>query len=587
MAITFTSRSRIESLNKLAEGGEATIYEYDSKRVIKIFKPNVDLARKEQKINYFISIKGQFPQNVIGPEEVVTVKGEFVGYAMKKLVDSEDLHMLTKPKYLTAARLSNQDVLQIITDLGLHLGKLHSTGVIVGDISDYNFQMNGKCDYFIDVDSWGFEGKYTPDAYTERFTCPDSYAANGSIIFSKENENYNFAVLAFNMLTRIHPFGGTYLPDKSLSTLERMKRKLSILGRHKGDIKIPKIIGSWKWMSPQLEKDFVEIFEQGKKMDITPDLQELLKNMKYCSTHDIYYYSKFNECPLCNENAKVKVVPVVAKVTQVPNGPQITIVFANSDCAYILSNVHYLNRTGEAVHFETGRKFAIARGKRVDFSNDGKVVYVTDDDTTQVYDANNQVTATIERMYKSNYLVKDRNVYYVDRGNNLVNLSITQYGNMPKYLGQVYNPLFEVSEDGKFFIVSAYPKTAIITTPDYTFEVSYSGRINEYAIKYDKQTQKWLFVYQMPNGKYRTLVFAKNRIVYDDDVIMYNAQPLSNIDFFNNTIYDPADSKIIGTNLVKNTAKEFDCSVADESSRLQFTGRGFKIYNKNNIYNYG
>ena len=53
MAITFTSRSRIESLNKLAEGGEATIYEYDSKRVLKIFEPNVDLARKEQKVHYF------------------------------------------------------------------------------------------------------------------------------------------------------------------------------------------------------------------------------------------------------------------------------------------------------------------------------------------------------------------------------------------------------------------------------------------------------------------------------------------------------------------------------------------------------
>ena len=69
MAIEFTSRSRIESLNKLAEGGEATIYEYDSKRVIKIFKPNVDLARKEQKVNYVLSINGQFPQNVIGPAE--------------------------------------------------------------------------------------------------------------------------------------------------------------------------------------------------------------------------------------------------------------------------------------------------------------------------------------------------------------------------------------------------------------------------------------------------------------------------------------------------------------------------------------
>ena len=68
---------------------------------------------------------------------------------------------------------------------------------------------------------------------------------------------------------------------------------------------------------------------------------------------------------------------------------------------------------------------------------------------------------------------------------------------------------------------------------------------------------------------------------------MYNAQTLSNIDFCNNTIYDPADGKIVGTNISKNTAKEFDCSVVDEGSRLQFTGRGFKIYNKQNIYNYG
>lgn len=587
MAINFTSRSRVESLNKLAEGGEATIYEYDSKRVIKVFKPNVDLVRKKEKVNYFISIKDQLPKNVIGPEEVVTVQGKFVGYAMRKLVDVEDLHMLTKPKYLTAAHLSNQDVLQIITDLGKDLGKLHSTGIIVGDVSDYNFQINGKCDYFIDVDSWGIEGKYTPDAYTELFTCPDSYSSSGSINFSMENENYNFAILAFNMLTRIHPFGGTYLPDKNLSTIERMKRKISIVGKYKGDIKIPKIIGSWKWMSPQLEKDFLEIFEQGKKIDITTDLQELLKNMKYCSIHDIYYYSKFNECPLCNENAKVKTAPIVAKVTQTANGPQITVIFAGVDCAYVLSNVHYLNRSNEAVHFETGRKFVVERGKRVDFSNDGKVVFVIDDDSIQVYDENNQVTATIERMHKSNYLVKDRNLYYVDKGNNLVRLSITKSGNMPNYLGQVYNPFFEESDDGKVFIVSMYPKTAIITTPDYTFKVDYNGRINEYAIKYDRVTQKWLFVYQLSNGKYRTIVFNKNCIEYDDNVIMYNAQPLGNIDFYNNTIYDPADGKIIGTNIVKNTAKEFNCSVVDESSRLQFTGRGFKIYNKNNIYNYG
>ena len=127
-------------------------------------------------------------------------------------------------------------------------------------------------------------------------------------------------------------------------------------------------------MSPKLEEDFVQIFEHGKKFDITPDLQELVNNMKHCSTHNIYYYSKFSECPLCNANAKVKAAPTVIQATQATNGPQITIVFAGTDCAYILSNVHYLNKQNQAVHFETGRKAAVPRGKRIDFSKDGKVI---------------------------------------------------------------------------------------------------------------------------------------------------------------------------------------------------------------------
>lgn len=586
MAINFKSRSRVDGLNKLAEGGEATIYELDSKTVIKIFKANVDINKKEDKVKYFISIKNQFPKNVIGPEEVVTINGKFAGYAMRKLIDAEDLHMLTKPKYLTAEKLTNQDVLKIITDFGSDLGKLHATGIIVGDISDYNFQMNGKTGYFIDVDSWGIKDKYAPDAYTEMFTCPDSYSSNGSIKFSLENENYNFAVLAFNMLTRIHPFGGTYFLDKNLSPLERMKKKISIVGKHKSNIKIPKIIGSWKWISPKLEQDFIEIFEQGKKFDITPDLQELFKNMKHCSTHDMYYYSKYNECPLCNENAKVKAAPTVKKATNAVNGPQITIVFSETNCAFILSKLHYFNKNNETVHIETRRKFKVARGNKVYFSKDGKNVYVVNDDTVEIYDENDQLTATIERMHKSNYLVKDKNMYYVDKGNNLIKLAITKSGNMPTYLGQVFNPLVE-EVDGKVFVVSTYPKTAIVTTPDYNFEVSYSGKINEYAIKHDKVTNKWLFVYQLPNGNYRTMVFSKKQIEYDDDTIVYNAQTLSNIDFNNNTVYDPADGKIIGINIRKNVAKEFVCDVVDEGSKLEFTGKGFRIYNKNKIYNYG
>ena len=256
MAINFNSRGRIESLPKLTEGGEAALYEYKGS-VLKIYKNGVNLSKKETKVKALIANRNKFPTNVIAPEDIVTVNGTFVGYSMKKLTAIEDFHMLTKPKFLNSQGLDNKDVLEIVLSLGKDLEALHKLGILVGDISDYNFQVSGKRVYFVDVDSWGV-GKYSPDAYTELFTDPDAYQSGGCINFSHEGENYSFAVLAFNMLTRLHPFGGVYMKDKSLSILDRMKRKISVLGKHKADIKIPKVAGDWTWMSPELQEQFLK-----------------------------------------------------------------------------------------------------------------------------------------------------------------------------------------------------------------------------------------------------------------------------------------------------------------------------------------
>ncbi len=586
----FRSRREIERLNKLAEGGEAAIYDYSLDSVLKLFHAKVNLSIKGKKIRFFITVQNRLPKNVIGPQEEATVSGNVVGYVMKKLVGAEDLHMLVKPKYLASMHLSNKDVLKIMTSFGLDLTKLHNMGIIVGDISDYNFQIIGLKNYFIDVDSYGVSGKFSPDAYTEMFTCPDSYKPDKTVEFSLENEYYNFAVLTFYILTRIHPFGGTYLPDKDMSTLERMRRRISVVGKYRKDIKIPKIIGSWKWMSPQLLDDFLQIFENGKKIDITPNLEDLLNNLEYCKVHDTWYYSKYNRCPLCDDKAQVKTAPKIVRVKPVPGakGPQLVVVFSSSsnDCLYILSGNHYLNKNNQAVHIASGRKVSVPRGQKVDFSDDGKVAYVADTSEIKIYDANDKLMSTIERMPKTNYLVRDKVIYYVDKGDNFIKLEITARGNEPTYLGLCYKPLFEVSEDGRVFVASMYPKRMRVHTDSYDFDVDYTGWVNEYAIKYDKVTHHWLFVYQLSNGKFRTIVFSKDKIKYDDDVISYSAMPLGNIDFCNNTIYDPDDGKIVGTNILKGTAKEFPCSVVDEASKLEFTGRGFKIYNQDAIYKY-
>ncbi len=588
--VSFRSKSEVERLKKIAEGGEANIYDYDMQNVLKLFHSDVNMAVKEQKIKFFVSIVSQLPRNVIAPREEVVVRNKVAGYLMQKLSGSENLHMLVKPKYVVSMKYTNKDLLEVMTKFALDLRSLHAKGILVGDISDYNFQIIGKDNYFIDVDSYGVKNKFRPDAYTEMFTCPDSYRPDNTISFSVENENYNFAVLTFYILTRLHPFGGSY--TQKMSPVERMKKKISVLGKHKANITTPKVTLNWNWMSPKLLDDFLQNFEGGKKVDITDSLVDLLNNLTYCKTHNMWYYSKYSECPICNEHAKIKVapVPVPAKSSPKPGAkmPKLTVLFSDKDCLYLLSSIHYLGKNNTAVHIKTKQNVPISRGTKVDFSNDGTIIYVTSIDTIKIYDAvNNKTISVLERLPKSNYVVSDKTLYYVNKQNGLIKAEVTLTGIMPTLIEKVYKPLFDVSDSGKVFVVSTYPKKMYIHTDTFNFEVKYTGWINEYAIKYDEVTGDWLFVYEMSNGNFRTMVFGKKAVRYDSDVIDYNTMTLENIDFHGSTIFDPSDGKIVGTNLAKGTYKEFKCNVVDENSKLVFTGRGFNIYTEDHIYNFG
>lgn len=583
-------RSQLESLPILAEGGEATIYEYGPKKVIKVYKNNVDISKKEMKVKKFL--QARFPNNVVAPEDIVIVNGKFDGYVMDRLNGAEDFHKFTKPKFLTTSGFNNKDIVEMIASASATIKNLHENGVIIGDISDYNIVAVGKKPYFIDVDSWGAKGMFYPDAYTELFTCPDSYTSNGRIEFSIENEEYNFAVLAFNMLSRIHPFFGVYTKKPNMTPVQRMKERISILGREKDNITIPKIIPSWKWMSPKLEQTFIDIFENGKRVDITGELQELAGNMKYCDKHNIYYYGKYKECPICNSSAQIAVAPTIV-VTKAPTsgGPRISVYFTARDCKFILGTNQYLSTTGEVVYFNVEkptlkRKMQFISSKRIDYSVDGEYVFVADDNKIDIIDKTGKTISSIDRYYKSYYTIRGNDLYYVDKGSHVIKLAITSKGNVSYSYGKQFNPLFEAAKSGEVFIASMYPKKAIINANDYNFEVNYDGKINEYAIKFDPVSKRWLFVYLKPDGKYRTIIFGKNKVEYDDDVINYNATPLSGICFYSNIIYDPADSKFIGINPYTNNAKEFVCDVVQESSKLEFIGTGFRIYNDDKIYNF-
>ena len=133
MAVNFTT-GQLAKLPYLTEGGEATIYTYKNNTLIKIFKPNIDLKRKEAKVRKILS--GKMPSNVYGPIEIVTVNNQFAGYVMKKVENAEVFHQLVKKKYLKTHQISNKDVLELVVDAGKTISAFHKGGGMLGDYND-------------------------------------------------------------------------------------------------------------------------------------------------------------------------------------------------------------------------------------------------------------------------------------------------------------------------------------------------------------------------------------------------------------------------------------------------------------------
>lgn len=281
----------------IGKGAEARVYQYDEQFLLKIFLPNVDIKSKEEKVKLLMDLP--LPANVVKPVELVYVDGEFAGYKMKFISNADSLHEVQKPLYRKRNNLTEKDLLVICYKLGQTIKQLHCFGIVLGDIRSYNFLLKGKEVYLIDIDSWGFEGKSNllPDAYTEDTIPAYCFDKEGKVTFSPTADLYGYAIVAFNILTSIHPFDGYYPDNPKMNVTQRMKERISVLGNH--NIRIPPSIPFWKWMGSDLKGAFLEIFENNNKtIDIVEVIKKECDGLVYCSKHQIYHNSN-EECPGC------------------------------------------------------------------------------------------------------------------------------------------------------------------------------------------------------------------------------------------------------------------------------------------------
>lgn len=272
------AKSEITNQSQLNEGGEAIIYPYPQKRksVAKVFKEGkIDYVFKQKVLEKILSkkeilkdINNQnakykyiFPQKILLEEK----NKVFYGYTMTR-IKGKPLSVLRDKKVVKELGFSKKDVLEILITVGEGIETLHQkANIYIGDLNGRNILFDeDKNVYFLDFDGMGVDD-LAPAFYTEGYIDPTSQK-NKNI--TRNDDWYSFAIQAFYYLTFTHPFNGIY---KNLSIVERMERKISLLGKH--NVKPPAIAEKWNWMDKKLLKAFLNTFEGDTRRSIVPELK--------------------------------------------------------------------------------------------------------------------------------------------------------------------------------------------------------------------------------------------------------------------------------------------------------------------------
>ena len=558
--------------NPMADGGEGLIYELDHNVLLKMYKPHIDKKEKEEKIKLLLG--KTLPKEVVAPIECATdSNGRFIGYTMKK-INGFEFKKLSHKKFVQVNKLTVKDILAILIKVKDTLKHLHQQQIFVGDLNESNILIDQQHNiHFIDVDSWSV-GSYPCTVYTDSFKDPSLKGTQ----FSQKTDAYAFAVLVFKSLTRLHPFGGTTKPDMNL--VERMKKKQSVI-KH-SNVTIPKNVNNWAFFPPTLVETLYSIFNENKRTLLDDELTHFFQSLSLCSTHQDYYFNKFNQCPSCHQQAKVIELPTKVTATQ---GIPITTILKNKDIQLVLNETMYLNQQQKIVHFPSSQSVSYQPHVKHAFSHDGKVVYQIFADRAEIIQ--NGQTSVLTKSYNSQVVIKDRSLYYVQPNLTFTQITVTNQGNASKSLASVaFRSHIQVDNHQHYFVSNHYDNMTILNINGYHYQMrTKMDVVNEHAY-YDTVHQLWLWITENKKGEFQTIVFQNNHLLYDTTMLKFQ-QNLRHLCFNNGILFKAGEGFIRGFNYKTNQYKDFPCSICNEDSILLRTGKKFKVLNDTTIYEVG
>lgn len=558
MPIKFDTTTR----TPLTEGGEGYIYEYNGK-IIKTFKPHIDIAAKERKVNALM--KTSLPKAVITPvDTVLDMRGKFIGYCMEK-VNGEEFKRLSNRKFVTANNITTKDILGLLVKVKSALAEIHKQNIYVGDLNDQNilFDTAGNI-YLIDCDSWTVGGDKCTVAM-DMFKDPHLKADN----FNADTDNYAFMVLAWKSLTRIHPFGGTVEPDVPI--LDRISKGISVIDRQ--NVKLPRLTKEWKGFSPDLVSEFKTVFE-GSVRTLSDNMEDMLANLTQCKKDKEYYYSKFSSCPYCDSSAQVNKKPVSQGSV---GGLKLYAIYDGTKIKAVFDRYTYLGNDGYVKHGNVISPYAPTN--RYYFTD--RNVLVAERDNNFLLTTNK--TYEIEKKYKSAIEVCGNKIYYISAKNTLTQLEIMPSGNGIKNICKTSSEAYFAVSGDNYCVVNYYTGKIIVNINGTNTVIDYDSDIVNYGIHHDEVLGKWLIILEDSKGKFNTFVINSGAVEYKTDAIKYTCQ-LNFPCIYNSNIFIPVDGKIRGYSYKKSAFKDFECSIVSEESKLIKEKNRFVIVNLENVY---
>lgn len=558
MPIKFNTTAR----TPLAEGGEGYIYEYNGK-ILKIFKPHIDLSIKGRKIDTLMN--ASLPKSVITPIDIVLdIQGNFIGYYMEKVV-AEEFKRLSNRKFVTANNITTKDILDLLVKVKAVLAEIHKKSIYIGDLNDQNilFDTAGNI-YFIDCDSWAV-GNDKCTVAMDLFKDPKLQADN----FNADTDNYSFAVLAWKSLTRVHPFGGTVEPD--ISIMERIEKGISVIDRT--EIKLPRTTKEWKGFSPDLVSEFKNIFENGLRT-LSDNMEDMQNNLLYCSKDKEYYYGKFSSCPYCDNTAHVNKEPISRGVV---SDLKLYMIYDRNKIKAVLDRYTYINNDNLLIN--TSNTATYQTGVRYYFDMNGNLV----EDMNDHFVLHTHKEYRIEKKYKSTIEIYDNKIYYISAKNTLTQLEVMPRGNGMKNICKVSNTAFFAVSKDDYCVVNYYTEKIIVNVNGTNIIIDYDYDIVNYGIHRDEISGKWLIILENSKGNFVTYLINNGKVEYKTDSIKYTCQ-LNCPCIYNSNIFIPTDGKIRGYSYRKSAFKDFECSVISEESKLIKEKNRFVIVNLENVY---